>query len=166
MASQPSQQQGSSNLAAVVLGKLTARSLAALVAFALLLISGILGIAVFRGSAVDLYFLKIGAGQEAPHTTAAPVLIRVNLEFEPEVNVRAPGVRVRAVMKAPDGSERQLPLIRQGTESGGMYVDAELPDTQTPIFLEIETPKGIWKTDDFSISKSRVRAFQLFQGQP
>ena len=59
---------GKANLATTILGKLTGKTIAGLLAFALLLVTTLLGIAVFRGSAVDLWGFKIEPRQDGPET--------------------------------------------------------------------------------------------------
>ena len=144
--------------------RLTPTAVFALVALGVLLTAAILAIAVVRGSPVNLFFVQIGARQPpaAPVDVpkSVPVQVRLNLEFDPQVNARAPELAVRGFVKGIDGRQQTL-LLRHGVDVGSMYVEAAIPDATTPIYLEIETANGIWKTDDFSLAQSRVRAFQV-----
>jgi hypothetical protein len=145
-----------------VVSRLSPKALIALIALGLFLTAGILAVAVVRGSAVNLFFVQIEPRSPlAAPAKAAPMHVRLNLEFDPnEVNARAPGLTVRGFVKAIDGREQPLSL-RHGIDVGSMYVEAELPDITTPIFVEVQTPRGVWKTDDFSLAQSRVRAFRI-----
>ena len=126
-------------------------------------ITFILNKAVDQGSPVNVFGFEIGAPAK---TAAAPIRIRLDLQFDPAINPKAPGVSVKAISRVGDGTEKSLPLLRKGVDPGGLYVETELPDLQTPVFIEVETPKGVWKTDDFSLARSNLRATKFSPEQP
>lgn len=137
-----------------IISKLTPKTLAILIALGFMLIAIVLSIAVFRGSSVSLFGIKIGQEQEKIH-------VKLKLNFNPnDINPRSPGLQVKGFIKSKDGREIPIP-IRHGTEEGGIYVEADV-DIKTPFFVEVRTQtREIWKTDDYSITQAFLTAYPI-----
>lgn len=151
-----SQNMGS---ARTIISKLTPKTLAILVAFGFMLIAIVLSIAVFRGSSVSIFGIRIG--QEQKQEKQEKIHVKLKLNFNPNnINPRSPGLQVEGYIKSKDGREIPIP-IRHGIDQGGIYVEADV-DIKTPFFVEVKTPtKGIWKTDDYSVTQAYLTAYPI-----
>jgi hypothetical protein len=136
---------------ATVLGFLTVKGVA-IVLLCGLLIGGIL-------------FALIHSPAPVPQNVAEskPITMRLNVNFDPnEVNPRNPNFKLRAFIKTPNGNQpiRCVPTIKEG----GLSIQViGVPDMETPFFIVFDTPKGVWQTDDYSITEAHAVAHK--QGQ-
>lgn len=139
---------------ATVLGLLTVKGVA-IVLLSGLLIGGIL-FALNRPPAPVLPAQGTG-------TTSGPIPMRLNVYFEPndDVNPRNPKFLVRAYIKTPKGN--QLINVVQKIEEGSLSITFTVPDMETPFFIVFETPKGVWQTDDYSVTEARAVAHKQVQ---
>lgn len=142
-----------------IISKLTPKALAALIAMSLFSLTIVLSIAVYQGSDVSFFGIEIGKG--APSTGQEKIHVKLKLNFNPnEINPRSPGMQVNGYVKSEDGREIAIP-IRHGVDQGGIYVEADV-EVKTPFFVEVRTPsKGIWKTDDYSITQAFLTAYPI-----
>lgn len=96
-----------------------------------------------------------------PDTVEGPMHMKLNIHFEPpEVNPKHPKFEVKAFIKTMKGEERGLP-VRSRVMEGSLFVELEVPDKNSPFFLEFKTPKGIWKTDDHSVQEAAAKAYKV-----
>lgn len=92
-----------------------------------------------------------------PHSATGPIRMRLNVNFVPdEVNPRNPHFKPEAYIKTAEGIKR-IPLVPTVKE-GSLSIQVEVPDMETPFFIVFETPKGTWKTDDYSVRETRAAA--------
>jgi hypothetical protein len=131
---------------------------------------GDIGFSVSPQALVDVYFRRFDIEPKPEPDWGEGIQVRWRRRADPRP--AEPGIRPERgerksarthrarVRKAIDGREQPLSL-RHGIDVGSMYVEAELPDITTPIFVEVQTPRGVWKTDNFSLAQSRVRAFRI-----
>ncbi|MGH8509039.1 MAG: hypothetical protein ACREVH_10020 [Gammaproteobacteria bacterium] len=88
---------------------------------------------------------------------SGPIAMRLNVHFEPDdVNPRNPQFNVKAFIKTSKGVE-PIPILHKVSE-GALSVRVNVPDMDTPFFIVFETPKGTWKTDDYSITEALATA--------
>jgi hypothetical protein len=95
----------------------------------------------------------------AQQTVAAnkPITMRLNVNFEPnEVNPRNPNFKLRAFIKTPEGNQL-IPVVSK-VEEGALSIQTTVPDMDTPFFIIFDTPKGVWQTDDYSITEGHAVA--------
>lgn len=86
-----------------------------------------------------------------------PIPMRLNIHFVPdEVNPRNPDFKAEAYLKTAEGS-KPIPIVHQVSE-GALSIKVTVPDMETPFFIVFETPKGTWKTDDYSVQETRAAA--------
>ncbi len=163
--SEGSEKTDAGNALSVVIAKLTPKNLAVLLGLCLVLLATILAVAVYRGSSISLFGIRIGAPS---NHNASPgpagkekVHVKLQLNFNPnELNPRQPGLRVVGYIKTGDGRKVPVP-IRHGIDPGGIYVEADL-DVRTPFFVEIRTPeRQVWKTDDYSVTRAYLTAYKI-----
>ena len=90
--------------------------------------------------------------------------VRLNVHFEPnEVNPTHPEFRLKAYKKTRNGVE-PISFIHT-VKKGAVSVELDVPDMDTPFFIVFETPRGTWRTDDFSIHEAvaTARKQEIFQ---
>ena len=88
---------------------------------------------------------------------AGPIKMRLNVHFNPdEVNPRNKPFIVKAFIKTTEGVE-PIPIFHK-LNQGALSVHVDVPDMDTPFFITFETPKGTWKTDDYSIKETPATA--------
>lgn len=146
---------GQKNIIIAILRRLTPKSLLILLVVALLLISTILGIAVYRGgSEVNIFGIKI-----SPSTRFT---LKLFINFEPDlndnINLRSKSVTVTGYTKSIEGKEKEIKTLKIVKE-GGMEVEAEIPNIRDPLYIKIDTPPGMWITDDFQVSPTSLKAY-------
>ena len=136
---------------ATVFGLLTVKGVA-IVLLCGLLIAGIL-------------FVFTHAPAPAASQTVNPnkeVTMRLDVNFEPnEVNPRNPNFKLRAFIKTPQGNQ-PIPFVPK-IEEGAFSIQVAVPDMETPFFVVFETPKGIWQTDDYSVTEAHAVAHKQEQ---
>ena len=94
--------------------------------------------------------------------TRNPITMRLNVNFEPnEVNPRNPNFNLRAFIKTSKGNQL-IPVVSK-VEEGALSILVTVPDMETPFFIVFDTPKGVWHTDDYSITEAHAVAHK--QGQ-
>lgn len=96
----------------------------------------------------------------APQSTSrnSPITMRLNVHFDPnEVNPRNPQFTAKAFIKTTGNDPQAIPIVTK-VSAGGLSVHLEVPDMETPFFIVFETPRGTWKTDDFSIHEAAAVA--------
>lgn len=148
---------GNRNFLVAAMNKLPPKLIFILIILALVLLSGIITVAVYRDSKVDLFGIKISPGADIADSIPN---IRMNIRFEPDdVNPRDPRLKVTAFKKAIEGGRVPL-LLRQGVEHGSIYVDLKPPDLETPFFVVIESTGGTWQTEDISLKHSFPTAYR------
>lgn len=172
-----SNSNGQKNIIAAILGKLTPKSLLILLVIALLSISTILGIAVIRGSKVDIFGIKIDPStklttgdtansEDETLTGPGKLNIKISVNFNPEldenINLNSRNVTVTGYTKAIDGREMEI-RTRKIVEGAGISVEAEIPKPyiNNPLYIVIDTPPGTWISDDFQVSKSNLKAYLI-----
>jgi hypothetical protein len=100
----------------------------------------------------------------APETVAVnkAIAMRLKVNFEPnEVNPRNPNFKLRAFMKTPNGNE-VIPVVSR-VEEGALSIQVTVSDVDTPFFIVFDTPKGVWQTDDYSITEAHAVAHKQEQ---
>ncbi len=86
-----------------------------------------------------------------------PISVRLNVHFEPaDVNPKNPKFRANAFIKTPEG-RKPIDMVTK-TSEGALSVSLKVPDMETPFYIEFETPRGIWQTDDHSIHEAAATA--------
>lgn len=154
---------GSENFVTLAIRKLPPKFIFILFTLGLILLSGVIGLAVYQGSGVDLLGIKItpSPGNGSPSVATVIPTVRLNISFDPdEVNPRDPDLQVMAYKQPINGDPVPLP-VRKGVEQGGIYVDLEPPDMETPFFVVIQSPNGTWKTEDISLKNSYPMAYKI-----
>ncbi len=135
---------------ATVLGLLTVKGVA-IVLLCSLLIGGVL---------FDLTHLPVPAPQAV--VQSKPINMRLDVNFDPnEVNPRNLNFKLRAFIKTPDGNQ-PIPVVSQ-VQQGALSITVTVPDMDTPFFIVFDTPKGIWQTDDYSITQAHAVAHKQAQ---
>jgi hypothetical protein len=95
-----------------------------------------------------------------PPAPPPPTKMRLDVNFDPdEVNPRRKDFEVRAYVRTKQGN-LPIPVIHQVTQ-GGVTVTVELPDMETPFFVEFQTAGKNWTTDDFSVREAKAIARKL-----
>jgi len=153
---------GGQSILSAAMNKLPPKLIFTLLILALVLFTGILALAVYKGSAVDILGIKISPGSGSlsngsngtNSTVASLPTIRLNIRFDSDdVNLRDPKLQVTAYKQTLEGGPVMLPA-RKGVDPGGIYVDLEPPDLETPFFVVIQSPQGTWQTDPISLKHS------------
>jgi hypothetical protein len=142
--------------------RLSTKVLAGLIFLAVSLTAAILLFAVARGSPVHLFgFIDIGERSATSPVEAKAMPVHFNLRFDPdEVNIASPEVRVVGWVKTIRGGEQTIDQLRQGKEQGSMYIDMEVSDPTQKMYFVVRTPRGTFKTEDFSVSNARLTAYK------
>lgn len=96
---------------------------------------------------------ETAAANRPPTTTK----MRLDVNFDPdEVNPRRKDFAVRAYLRTKEGNV-PIAVVPQVTQ-GGVTVTVDLPDMETPFFVEFQTAGKNWTTDDFSVREAKAIA--------
>ena len=104
-----------------------------------------------------MYPLRTLTSTAPANPPTPPTRMRLNVNFDPdEVNPRRKDFAVRAFLRTKQGNV-PIAVVPQVTQ-GGVTVIVDLPDTETPFFVEFQTAGKNWTTDDFSVREAKAIA--------
>lgn len=99
---------------------------------------------------------------QQPVAANKPITMRLNVNFDPnEVNPQNPKFRPIAFIKTPTGNQA-IPVVSK-VEEGALSIQVQVPDMDTPFFIVFNTPKGVWQTDDYSVTEAHAVAHKQEQ---
>ena len=115
--------------------------------------------AVLTGAVLYLLRTLPEPTPQAP-VSVRPVAMRLDVRFDPdEVNPRRKDFEVHAYVRTKQGN-LPIPVVHQVAQ-GAVTVTVELPDMETPFFVEFQTAGKNWTTDDFSVREAKAIARKL-----
>jgi hypothetical protein len=127
--------------------------------FGLITVKGV-AVVLLSGLFIGGILFLIKSTRRGESTSVGPTEMRLNVHFEPnEVNPLNSQFRAKAFIKKPTGDE-PIALVPQVVQ-GAFAVRLTVPNMTTPFYIVFETPKGTWKTDDYTINEAPATAHKL-----